>query len=454
MTASLRAARLSALLVLLVGAAHAQAPASPARLVAGPMLADVTHRTAAVWVQTDRPGAAVSLRLALTSDAERAIPVETPPVAADAHGIATVRVAALEPGQTYGYTVLVDGREEARAYPTEIRTQPLWQWRTDPPDFTIAVGSCYYANEPAYDRPGNAYGGPPTVFEAIADQRPDAMLWLGDNVYLREVDWWSAAGIEHRYAHARREPALQRLLASTAHYATWDDHDFGPNDSDRSYVLKDVALETFARYWPAASRGIDGVPGVFGQFQWGDADVFLLDDRYHRAPNRAPADERTILGAAQMQWLLDALTSSRAPFKIVAIGGQVLNPAEVYETYANIAPAERQRLLDEIAAREIDGVVFLSGDRHHAELNRMERPGTYPLYEFTSSALSAGSGQPRDVNPLRVDGTLVAGRNNFGTLSFAGPRDARSLTMRTFATDGTLLWEHTVAAADLRTPRE
>jgi len=458
MTVPLRAARLSARLALvlwLAGAAHAQVGVlEPARLVAGPMLADVTHRTAMVWVQTDRPGTAVSLRLALTSDAERARPVETPPVTTDAHGIATVPVGLLEPGQTYGYTVLVDGREEARPYPTEIRTQPLWQWRTDPPEVTIAIGSCYYANETAYDRPGNAYGGPPTVFESIADLRPDAMIWLGDNVYLREVDWWSAAGIEHRYAHARREPALQRLLATSAHYATWDDHDFGPNDSDRSYVLKDVALDAFARYWPAASRGIDGVPGVFTQFQWGDADVFLLDNRYHRAPNRAPAGERTLLGPAQMQWLLDALTFSRAPFKIVAIGGQVLNPAEVYETYANIAPAERQRLLDEIAAREIDGVVFLSGDRHHAELNRLERPGTYPLYEFTSSALSAGSGQPRDVNPLRVEGTLVAGRNNFGTLAFAGPRTDRSLTMRTFATDGTLLWEHTVAANDLRTPRE
>lgn len=102
-----------ALILLVAAASQAQAP-SPARLAAGPMLADVTHRTAAVWVQTDRPGAAVSLRLALTSDAERARPVETPPVTADAHGIATVRVAALEPGQTYGYTVLVDGREEAR----------------------------------------------------------------------------------------------------------------------------------------------------------------------------------------------------------------------------------------------------------------------------------------------------------------------------------------------------
>ena len=433
--------------------------APSAQLVAGPMLADVTHRTAAVWVQTDRP-AMVALRFAQTSDATRARPVETAPVPTGPGGSATLRLAGLEPGQTYAYTVLVDGVEATRRYPTEVRTQPLWQWRTDPPAFTIAVGSCYYANEPAYDRPGNAYGGPPTVFEAIADQRPDAMLWLGDNVYLREVDWWSAAGIEHRYAHARREPALQRLLATAAHYATWDDHDYGPNDSDRSYILKGEALATFQRYWANPSYGLPGVPGVFTHVTWGDAEFFLLDDRYHRTPNAAPEDTRHILGEAQLTWLLDALTASRAPFKFIAVGGQILNPIPVYETFSAIAPGERRRLLDAIEARGIDGVVLLSGDRHHTELLRMERAGTYPLYEFTSSPLTAGAanplreGSPEVENPLRVPGTIVVGQRNFGTLSFSGPRTDRTLTMRTYDPAGALLWEHDVRARDLRTPRD
>lgn len=445
--------RLIAAGLALLWVAVPAASQAPAALAAGPMLADVTHRSAAVWVQTDR-AATVALRIARTSDAGRARPFDTPALSTGEGGTATIRVGGLEPGQTYAYTVLVDGVEAARPYATEIRTQPLWQWRTSPPAFTVAIGSCYYRNEPAYDRPGRGYGGDVAIFEAIADLRPDAMLWLGDNVYLREVDWWSRSGIEHRYAHARQEPALQRLLAAAPHYATWDDHDYGPNDADRSYVLKGATLDAFQRYWPAPSYGVDGVPGVFTQVQIGDAEVFLLDDRTHRTPNRAPAEEQTILGEAQLQWLLDALTASRAPFKIVALGGQLLNPARVYETYANVAPAERQRLLDALAARRIDGVVFLSGDRHHAELNRLERPGTYPLYEFTSSALTAGAGTPREDNPLRVDGTLVAGQNNFGTLAFAGPSDARTLTMRAYDAAGVMLWEHTVSAASLTTPRD
>ena len=427
------------------------------RLAAGPMLADVTHRGAAVWVQTDGPtDVALTVRAAGGAEVVQTVAAVTGP-----DGTATLRVDGLEPGQTYGYAVEVGGQAVPFPYPTAFTTQALWQWRTDPPAFTVAFGSCHYTNDPAYDRPGDPYGGPTAIFESIRRASPDLMLWLGDNVYLREVDWWSPGGIDDRYAHSRAQPDLQPLLAAVPHYATWDDHDYGPNNSDRSYVLKGAALDTFTRYWPAAARGLPGVPGVFTQFEWADVEFLLLDDRYHRAPNDAPAPERTVLGREQLLWVLDALTASRAPFKVVALGGQVLNPAPVFETYAAVAPAERAFLLDQIRARGIDGVVFLSGDRHHAELVRVERPGTYPLYEFTSSPLTAGVStaaldpdSPEYENPARVPGTLVADRRNFGTLTVSGPRTDRTMTMRALGADGVVLWERSVRAADLRTPRD
>lgn len=438
-------------------------------LRSGPMLADVTHRGGTVWVQTEAP-ATVALVLEKVSSTpngrEHAYEVET-----DAMGIAQIHVFGLEPGMTYGYSVHVDGERVETDYPLTLTTQPLWQWRTDPPDVTVAMGSCYYSNEPAHDRPDRwyadeltftrGYGGSTTIFEAIRAKAPDAMIWLGDNVYLREVDWWSPEGIAYRYTHAREEPNLQPLLASAVHYATWDDHDYGPNDSDRSYVHKEAALETFEQFWPNPSYGMPGVPGVFTQFQIADAEFFLLDDRWHRAPNSAPLAERVYWGDEQLDWLLDALTASLAPFKIVANGGQILNPVQVFENVSNIAPMERERLLSEIQARGIEGVVFITGDRHHTELIQIDRAGTYPLLEFTSSPLTAGAStfatredSPEFGNPARVDGTLVAGERNFGTLSFTGPREDRTLTMRTFDAEGSLLWEHVVSQSELRAPED
>ena len=98
------------------------------------------------------------------------------------------------------------------------------------PDFRFVIGSCAYINDPPYDRPGEPYGGEYEIFEQIAAQRPDFMIWLGDNVYLREPDWNSEAGILYRYTHTRSLPQLQKLLRICPHYAIWDDHDFGPND--------------------------------------------------------------------------------------------------------------------------------------------------------------------------------------------------------------------------------
>ena len=59
-----------------------------------------------------------------------------------------------------------------------------------------------------------------------------------------------------------------------------------------------------------------------------------------------------------MEWLIDALTFSRAPFKMVAIGGQVLNSAEDYENHAALAPYEKAYLLDRIAEEKIRGVIY------------------------------------------------------------------------------------------------
>ena len=435
--------------------------AASARLVSGPMLANVTHRGATIWVETE--GASqVAVEVFGPDTLGTGAPLATSARAASgADGTAAVRLAGLEPGTTYRYAVSLDGAAVSRPYALSFTTQPLWQWRTDPPTFTAVLGSCYYDNDPPYDRPGDGYGGSTAIFGRIADLDPDLMLWLGDNTYLREVDWWDPAGIDYRFQHSRSDPALQPLLARAAHYATWDDHDFGPNNADRSYVLKGATTDTFTRYWPAAARGLPGVPGVFTQFQWADVEFFLLDNRTHRAPNDAPASERTILGAEQRQWLLDALTASQAPFKVVAMGGQFLNPVRVFENYSNVAPAERQLLLNEITARSVEGVVFVSGDRHHTELIKLDRPGAYPLYEFTSSPLTAGAStfalredSPERDNPARVPGTLVAGDRNFGTLTVSGPRTDRTMTLRTYDASGALRWEHALRARDLRPPRD
>ncbi|PJF33216.1 MAG: phosphodiesterase, partial [Phototrophicales bacterium] len=129
--------------------------------------------------------------------------------------------------------------------------------------------------------------------------------------------------------------------------------------------------------------------------------------RYFRAPNFRITGKRDMIGEAQLQWLIDALKNSRAPFKFVVFGGQVVNDFRYFENYATFAE-ERERLFTLLEQERIEGVIFLSGDRHHTILSKMDRPASYPLYDLTSSALTAGTHTPRDdENNLRVKGTEV-----------------------------------------------
>ncbi len=359
--------------------------------------------------------------------------------------IAHLLADKVKPSNRYGYELRINDQPLKLDYPTEFQTQTLWQYRTDPPNFKVAMGSCAYVNEDTYDRPGKPYGGDYQIFTSIHQQHPDLMLWLGDNTYLREVDWYSRTGFIHRYTHTRSLPELQPLLASTHHYAIWDDHDFGPNDSDRSFVHKDMAAEVFSEFWANPSVGLPGQGGSTSYFQWADIDFFLLDDRYFRTPNRRKTCDQTILGEAQIEWLMDALSASTAPFKIVAIGGQVLTTFAGHETYTNIAPAEREFLLEKIEAEGIKNVVFLTGDRHHTELSMLKNRAGNTVYDLTVSPLTSGVHTGEEPNALRVEGTMVQ-QKNFGVLEFSGPAKARVMKIGIFDSNGKEVWVKNIAS--------
>ena len=421
-------------------------------LLSGPMVAFGGMHEVKLWVQTHAP-AAVRFHYWPTQDPKARATSRLIHTTTSGHHIAQAMLSGLQENTRFSYEVEVNGQVVRRPYPLRFQTQLRWQRRASPPDFTMAVGSCVYVNL----GPDDHYGGGYEIFESVRAQRPDLMLWLGDNLYLGPQDWSSREGIFRRYAAQRALPELQALLGSVHHYAIWDDHDYGPNDANRSYPLKGAALDAFRSYWPNPNSGLPELAGAFGTFSWSDVDFFLLDDRTFRAPDNLPDHlDKPLLGDAQLTWLLDALSGSRATFKLIAIGSQVLNPFSRFEGYAK-HPHERDRLIRGIKERGIEGVVFLSGDRHFAELNkRADDPQFYPLYDFPSSPMTsrnASSVGSEINNPLRVPGTLVKDHRNFGMLRFSGVGADRTLTLESRNTAGELIWLHTLKASELKIPR-
>lgn len=436
-------------LVLMLWLSCTTALAQTALLQSGPMLGYADMREVALWVQTTKPAAVYFRYWDSAAPGQKFATAEALTLAERACA-ATLKADKVEPGRVYFYELYINGKVVPRPYTLRFQTLRLWQYREEPPPFRVALGSCAYVNEPLYDRPGQPYGGEYEIFTAIGRQKPDVMLWLGDNVYLREVDWNTTTGIQKRYTHTRSLPELQPLLASTHNYALWDDHDYGPNDADRSFWNKHATLDAFKLFWANPSYGVDGVSGMTTRFEWADVEFFLLDNRWFRSPNKRTTGEREMLGEKQLQWLVDALASSRATFKIVAVGGQVLNPAKIYENYSTY-PVEREELLRLLRAENIPGVVFVDGDRHITELSKMEREGTYPLYDLTVSPLTSGPGRnaATEGNTIVLPETIVEKRN-FAVLEFAGTRSERTMKITVYDSKGAEQWSKTIAANDLK----
>jgi alkaline phosphatase D len=407
------------------------------------MLGYVDMREACIWIQTDQPDS-VFILLNGKDQIKNSKIFSGKSEGRHAYTCHMV-LHDLAPGMEYDY-IIVGGSWRNPKYKSKetyhFKTQALWQYRTSPPNFTVATGSCAFINESEFDRPGEPYGGGYEIFNSIAGKKPDIMLWLGDNIYLREVDFGSQSGIAHRYTHGRALPELQSLLTSCANYAIWDDHDYGPNDSNGNFIHKDWTAEAFRQFWANPSYGISGKDGsITTQFQWSDIDFFLLDNRYFRINYEVKnAGEPTVLGEEQVQWLIQSLKFSRAPFKIIAMGGQFLNTDPLFENYINWSK-ERQHIIDAIEANHITGVVFLTGDRHCGELSELKLSDGNVIYDLTVSPLTSKFYDiSKEKNTLRLEGTLVPERH-FATLGFSGDKGKRIMTISTFNTKGELKYE-------------
>lgn len=483
-----------ALCIALLCLALASPFAPAASLSGGPMPGHATSRTASVWLQADA-AAEARIEYWLARD-PRSRGLSAPVRLDEATDFsARVELTDLVPDSHYRYAVFLDGTRVQADADLQLRTPPAWKWRGPAPDFKVYLGSCAYLNDPRWDRPGKSYGGGESIFDAIAasaaaEVRPNLMLWLGDNLYFRETDYESPWAMNARYRISRSHPALQSLLRATRHYAIWDDHDYGPNNGGRAFEFKAESAALFQRYWANPSHGLADLPGVFTRFSFLDADFFLLDDRTYRADDRTvePEDEtswwreirdwaigsnqwsrllgrrylgggpawlgenKTLFGAAQLDWLKQGLIGSTATFKIVVSGSQLFNDANAFEGWQNFK-GEREAFVEWLGLQKVEGVLFLSGDRHHTELIRRERKQDYPLYELTCSPLTAGAGvaEAERENPQRLPGTLVE-RRNYCTLEAAGKAEDRALILRAHDGDGHVLWERRLAASELKAP--
>ena len=426
------------------------------KIVAGPMLGYAEHKECMVWIQTSCSKTVTLKYLELNGSSEGEMTITNKNENLCLPWISKFVISDLKPNTTYTYEILLDKKLMNFPYDLRFKTKKVWaEWsKEDAFDVSFILGSCNYVNDSLYDRPGKPYGQISDIFSKMAEQKTDFMLWLGDNTYTREADYTSASGIRYRYLHTRSDASIQQLLSRQNNYAIWDDHDFGENDANQTFDLKDVSKECFVNYWGNKTYGENG-KGIYYSFKQSDVEFFMLDDRTFRDESELEEEKfphKTQLGDVQINWLKNKLKHSSSTFKFIAVGGQFLNTETNKESF-NLYKRERAEIIKFIAEQKISGVVFLTGDRHHTELLKYEpnsQPDyitTYPLFDLTSSALTAG---PSNIlktkeaeNPFRIANTLTV-ENNFCGIKVTGTRGNRQMQITCYDKGGIVKWNHVI----------
>jgi alkaline phosphatase D len=314
------------------------------------------------------------------------------------------------------------------------------------------------------------------VWEAINAHDPDLFLFIGDNNYadIKYEDGQrimapvtTRARFQEAYTMMADHAGFVHLRQHTPLMATWDDHDYGANDQGVEYPLKQVAQEEF---WQAFGLA-EGDPlwrqeGIYHSRVFGPAgrrvQVIMLDTRYFRdpleravervnGPYRPTADRSTtVLGETQWRWLEEQLRRP-ADLRIIASSIQVLAYEHAWETWGNF-PHERQRLFDLIGETGAGGVIFISGDRHLAEVS-VERGSAglrvpYPMWDFTSSGMTDDVQPVDEPNRFRV-GPVYRG-TNYGVLRVNWDQQPATVVFENRDEGGNLINRQAVALPSLR----
>ena len=218
------------------------------QVVSGPMLGPIEYRDAKIWIEVTPQVRSVSLQVKKKGDSKIKTIAYKGQLGNDFNPL-QLTVGGLEFNTTYEYQFIIDGKPSAAK--GQFTTKDLWPYRKPVPDFSFFTGSCAFFNEPAYDRvytdlvqlnrPAAPYGKDSSIFETMAKERSAFMLWLGD-AGIQEM-WIIIVNGVYGTGHITTEsrPVLQNFLKAMPQYAIWDDHDYGPNDIGKNYILKDAS---------------------------------------------------------------------------------------------------------------------------------------------------------------------------------------------------------------------
>jgi alkaline phosphatase D len=209
------------------------------------------------------------------------------------------------------------------------------------------------------------------IYRLIRDRRPLFFLHLGD-LHYSNIDRNDVGVFRRAFDTVLAQPNQADLYRDVPIVYMWDDHDYGPNDSDRLSPARPAARAAYVEsvpHYPLASPLGAAPTTVQQEFTVGRARFLVTDLRSERDPVKQPdGPTKSMLGAAQREWFEDALARAAADRVPIVFWVSTVpwitrrgDPEDGWQPYS----WERRRLADRIQALGLTPrIVMLAGDAH------------------------------------------------------------------------------------------
>jgi alkaline phosphatase D len=307
---------------------------------------------------------------------------------------------------------------------------------------------------------------PQPVLDLVVKHKPDYFIYLGDNIYGDSDDMDT---LRMKYLRLQVKPEFQRLIHQTKVLATWDDHDYGYNDGGKEFSKKLESKQLFLDFFkePANSERRKQ-EGIYTSYMYNvngkKLQIILLDGRTFRDPLKkydgefkkdkryfydleyAPHTDttQTLLGTEQWRWLEGEL-KKKADIRIIGSGSQFSIEYDGYEAWANF-PHEQKKMLDLIKKTKANGVMFITGDVHYAEISKLNSPSMYPIYDVTASGITS-TWKFAAPNVNRIEGPVM--ENHFGMLTIDWAKKDPSIKMEIIDVSDNQRIEYTIGLSEI-----
>ncbi|GKS57431.1 hypothetical protein YTPLAS18_09580 [Nitrospira sp.] len=313
------------------------------------------------------------------------------------------------------------------------------------------------------------------ILDRIRAMRPQFLLFLGDLVYADEPcdvppnepgsDYRATTLDEFRGKHRyqREARSLQDLLADVPVWAMWDDHEVRNNFSGPTDPQMPAGRQALLDYWPIGTSATDPTR-LYRSLRYGaDLEVFILDTRQYRSPNpERDGPGKTMLGQAQLSWLIERLTRSTATWKVVATTVPLANSRKSSragipgnDSWARADDGtgfetELAAILQACRARGVQNLIWLAADVHYVQGTAFDPDddGVVDFHEFIAGPLSAYYGRPVTPPPTFRPTVLFSGTDlsNFGVVTVS----SQAFRVDIVDADGIVRYSHRIPARSLQ----